>query len=639
VRSRGLRPLSLRLRVLLRRGEEVLHSVEVFTIALEPEGAARMARTFPVRDALVFSARRGDTYEFECDVLAGGTAVQLAEGELSIQRFQASLFANFQSSEVSITMSLDHPNIVKIQDIFEDFRHLHFCMELCEGGELFDAVLDAGSLSEAQAVSFMRQTFSGVGHMHAREVLHRDLSLENIMLCRPSTSCPLERNTLKIIGLGMSRPIPPKGEFCRTRVGSAYYIAPEVLDLEYTEACDIWSLGVICYILLCGRPPFDSETEIGIWEKIGIGVWDFDGEEWDRASEGSKSFVASCLEKRPAKRPTASLALGHAWLSESSAAIGGGATDVAKAKLAGKHMPSMRSFWRSSHLKKAAAAAVAKLDPSRIAELRDVFERLDVDNSGELTVAELRLGLETAGLGLGTGAEGWRSWMEKTFGSEDEADWGGRRINYTTFLASALDHKAFEQEDTCWAAFRTFDKDGSGTISATELDEVLRGLGEEAALGSDAAEVLRRHADLNGDGQIDFYEFVQAVRETQKPAGSAEVAASFSVTLSGAGKTDLGVQVSPYNDRRLCVRHLRRNGAAERWNRACEESSSRAGERLLRGDEIVSVNGACGNLQLMLDELQTGTFPKELCLSIVRWSKPPSEIKGERLQPLGVLAG
>eukprot|EP00443_Scrippsiella_acuminata_P102002 CAMPEP_0115736322 /NCGR_PEP_ID=MMETSP0272-20121206/87195_1 /TAXON_ID=71861 /ORGANISM="Scrippsiella trochoidea, Strain CCMP3099" /LENGTH=484 /DNA_ID=CAMNT_0003180495 /DNA_START=1 /DNA_END=1452 /DNA_ORIENTATION=+ len=464
-----------------------------------------------------------EAYEVEDDVLGEGCNGVVRKGTRrstgvlraikSVQKGQMRNVAQFKK-EVEVMKMMDHPNIIKLFEVFEDPRRIYLVMELCEGGELFDAVLDAGSLSEAQAVSFMRQTFS-VGHMHAREVLHRDLSLENIMLCRPSTSCPLERNTLKIIGLGMSRPIPPKGEFCRTRVGSAYYIAPEVLDLEYTEACDIWSLGVICYILLCGRPPFDSETEIGIWEKIGIGVWDFDGEEWDRASEGSKSFVASCLEKRPAKRPTASLALGHAWLSESSAAIGGGATDVAKAKLAGKHMPSMRSFWRSSHLKKAAAAAVAKLDPSRIAELRDVFERLDVDNSGELTVAELRLGLETAGLGLGTGAEGWRSWMEKTFGSEDEADWGGRRINYTTFLASALDHKAFEQEDTCWAAFRTFDKDGSGTIStATELDEVLRGLGEEAALGSDAAEVLRRHADLNGDGQIDFYEFVQAVRET-----------------------------------------------------------------------------------------------------------------------------
>jgi len=207
-------------------------------------------------------------------------------------------------------------------------------------------------------------------------------------------------------------------------------------------------------------------------------------------------------------------------------------------------------------------------------------------------------------------------------------DWAGRRINYTTFLASALDHKAFEQEDTCWAAFRTFDKDGSGTISATELDEVLRGLGEEAAPGSEAVEILRKQADLNGDGHIDFYEFVQAVRETQRPEKSLQCAASFSVTLTGAKKTDLGVQVSPYNDRRLSIRSVRRGGAADHWNRACAESGCES-QQLQPGDEIVSVNGSCGNLQLMLDQLQTGIFPKELCLSIVRWSKPPPQLKGD----------
>mmetsp|Transcript_52710 Transcript_52710/g.171398 ORF Transcript_52710/g.171398 Transcript_52710/m.171398 type:complete len:825 (-) Transcript_52710:334-2808(-) len=552
--------MSVSIRAKLRRDDDLLHTVDVFTLLAKPgldEGSScKNSRTFPVRDGFAYSARRGDVYEFECQVKVlrrdaksendDEERWRVLSCELILTNFQAKLFSNLQATEVAISMSLDHPNIVKMLDMFEDFRHLHFVMELSEGGELFDAVLERGGFFDHEATKLARQAFSGIVHMHSRDVMHRDLSLENLMLLEPLSKCPIERNVLKIGGLGLSRPLPKPGTFCSTRVGSAYYLAPEVLDLEYDQGCDVWSLGVVCFILLTGRPPFDSETEIGIWQNVQLGYFAFEPEEKEKTTDLARKFVCKCLTISRTSRWTATDALAHAWLEYSQRLSMGGfaapeevAADAVR-PVRPALVPAMRNFWRSSLIQKAACSFVAQMDPAKLAEVRDIFELLDADHSGELTVSELRMGLETAGLGLGVGTEGWRKWLEKTFGSEDDPATNCKTICYTTFLASALDQRTFEEEDVCWAAFRGFDRDGSGSISAAELDEALRSLGEDTlAMGAESIEELRRQADLNKDGNIDFYEFVNAVRSTNQRRTS-ELDVSWGMSIKGFDKSDLG---------------------------------------------------------------------------------------------------
>ncbi|CAI5474949.1 unnamed protein product [Closterium sp. Yama58-4] len=207
-----------------------------------------------------------------------------------------------------------HPGVVQLRGVFEDEQSVHLVMDLCEGGELFDEVVRRGRLSERDAVNVFAQVASAVAHCHARGVLHRDLKPENILLtCDPSAPLPAAPLTTKLADFGLAVPLQ-SGDRARGVAGSPFYMAPEVLLGEYALEAEVWSLGVILYILLCGAPPFWGPTDKDVFVEVLKGVVDFSGDEWAGVSEEAKRLVLCLLQRDPQRRPTAAQILSHPWI-------------------------------------------------------------------------------------------------------------------------------------------------------------------------------------------------------------------------------------------------------------------------------------------------------------------------------------
>jgi len=170
--------------------------------------------------------------------------------------------------EIDILRKLDHPNILRLYEFYQDQKRYYLVTELCSGGELFDEITNRAHFEEADAAKIIQQVLMAVRYCHERNIVHRDLKPENILLDSKKNS-----NRVKVIDFGTSEEIEP-GMKLTQQYGTAYYIAPEVLSSAYNEKCDIWSIGVILYILLSGKPPFDGKDDKEIIKKVRIGQYD-----------------------------------------------------------------------------------------------------------------------------------------------------------------------------------------------------------------------------------------------------------------------------------------------------------------------------------------------------------------------------
>jgi calcium-dependent protein kinase len=218
------------------------------------------------------------------------------------------------NKQAQILKTLNHPNIIRLFDSFEEHSSVHLVLELCSGGDLFDKIQDQ-SLTEAQVAIVMRQLFAAVSHMHSQGVTHRDLRPETILF---ATEGPIETTSLKLIHFGGAT----TNASMTTKMGTPYYIAPEVLvGRRYTRACDLWSCGVILYILLCGCPPFNGETDAQVLHAVRCGVYTFDPAEWEGVSENAKELIRQLLVLNPEKRLTAEEAAEHVWVKTNSVQI------------------------------------------------------------------------------------------------------------------------------------------------------------------------------------------------------------------------------------------------------------------------------------------------------------------------------
>jgi serine/threonine protein kinase len=216
-----------------------------------------------------------------------------------------------------IMMSVSHPNVVNTYDIFDSRSVLHLVLEFMAGGELFDIVADKGHLSEQQASQVVRDIITGVGYLHASDVVHCDIKPENI-LCK-THHWPLQ---VKLCDFGLSNFVDRAGANAEgddntmsAMIGTPGYVAPEVIKRErYGPPVDMWACGVVLYVMLSGRMPFYGRNDVEILRRTAQGKYAFPDREWKSISEDAKSLVKALLQVDPAKRLTARAALQHRWL-------------------------------------------------------------------------------------------------------------------------------------------------------------------------------------------------------------------------------------------------------------------------------------------------------------------------------------
>ncbi|CAA0822558.1 Calcium-dependent protein kinase 2 [Striga hermonthica] len=407
--------------------------------------------------------------------------------------------------EVEIMHHLSgNPSVVSIKGAYEDSVAVHVVMELCAGGELFERIVKRGHYTEKKAAELARTVVGFIETCHSLGVMHRDLKPENFLFVGEEEDSPL-----KAIDFGLSVFFRP-GETFSDIVGSPYYVAPEVLLQSYGPEADVWSAGVIIFILLSGVPPFWGESEQEIFEEVLRGDIDFTSDPWPTISESAKDLVKKMLVRDPKKRLTAHQVLCHPWVH-----VDGVAPDK---PLDSAVLSRLTQFSAMDKLKKMALRVIAEsLSEEEIAGLKEMFKMIDTDNSGYITFEELKAGLKRYGSNLN------ESEIHDLMNAADVDNSG--TIDYGEFIAATLHLNKIEKEDHLFRAFSYFDKDGSGYITQDELQKAFQEFGIE---DSHLEEVIRE-ADQDNDGRIDYNEFVAMMQKGNGDFGNKRYQSKFDV--------------------------------------------------------------------------------------------------------------
>ncbi|XP_042060603.1 CDPK-related protein kinase-like isoform X2 [Salvia splendens] len=390
--------------------------------------------------------------------------------------------------EVKILRALTgHINLIQFYDAYEDHDNVYVVMELCEGGELLDKILlRGGKYTEDDAKLVMIQILNVVSFCHLQGVVHRDLKPENFLFTSKE-----EDSTLKAIDFGLSDFVKPD-ERLNDIVGSAYYVAPEVLHRAYSTEADVWSIGVIAYILLCGSRPFWARTESGIFRAVVKAEPTYEEQPWPTLSSEAKDFVKRLLNKDPRKRMSAAQAMCHPWLRNTS--------DV-KAPLDILIFKLMKAYMRSSPLRKAALRALSKtLTADELFYLREQFALLEPNKNGTICIDNIKTALKKNA----TDAMN-ESRIFDFLASLNALQY--RRMDFEEFCAAALSVYQLEALDR-WeqharCAYELFDKDGNRTIMIEELASEL-GLSPSVPVHAVLHDWIR-----HTDGKLSFLGFVK----------------------------------------------------------------------------------------------------------------------------------
>lgn len=419
--------------------------------------------------------------------------------------------------EVDIFIQLDHPNIVKFLEYYQDEHYFHIVMEFCSGGELLTKVEKLGRLKEPEAKKIMRQALSAVRYIHEKGIVHRDLKLDNFLFDTEGPDA-----ILKLIDFGLSKRYDPNRQNLRTVLGTSHYIAPEVLLGKYTDKCDEWSLGIIMYIILSGYAPFDGDCDAQILKAVADAQYSLEGPFWGRISENAKDLISKLLEKDIDARWTAAQALEHDWFKHDQAA-----SEVFDLKReSGRHQFVMRNltkFQQKNKFKREAMEVmITQLNEEELKRLKDAFQFFDKKGTGEITVAELKQVMNEMGL-THTNALLENIISNVHFENKD-------KIRYTEFLTAAIDRKAYANKEMLWTAFKFFDVDNKNSVSIDNIRDVMARVGK--TLSEEEVQELMREIDFTNGGRVTFDEFCkfmvaegineQSIRFTEKDEDDTE---------------------------------------------------------------------------------------------------------------------
>lgn len=398
--------------------------------------------------------------------------------------------------EIEIMKALDHPNIIKLYQTFEDHSYIYMVMELCTGGELFDRLADQknAKFTEPKAADLVSKMLSSLNYIHLRRVCHRDLKLENFIFEHPGSDAEI-----KLIDFGLSKVYMENAANMKAVLGTSYYVAPEVLAGNYGMECDLWGLGVLAFMMLCGQAPFSGDEDPDILKLVKIGKFSFVPKNiWRNISSAAKDFISKLLVVDVKARMTAQEALQHPWMTEhrDQKVL---AMDQNENELAEEIYDSLQSYRNFAKLKRAALIAIAyTLNQDDIEASRSQFERLDTSKNGFITLDQLKEILQHHNV---PPIE-----VEKMFNDIDQDHSG--TIDYSEFIAAAMQKRVYLDEERLHDAFHRLDVEGTGFLTKEGLTKILG-----ASFTADEVVEMVQEADFKHNGKISFDEFQKLMRD------------------------------------------------------------------------------------------------------------------------------
>ena len=427
---------------------------------------------------------------YRCQSISTGNAY-------ACKKFDKKIIKNKErlKTEIGLLRTTDHPNIIKLYEIFEDKRYLYLIMEECSGGELFARLAKNAKsnkmYTEKDAAKMMKQILEAVNYLHYHGVCHRDLKPENILL-----SSLEENSQLKLIDFGLSKVVKTMDDIIKGKVGTLYYMAPEVILGDYNEKCDVWSCGVILYIMLSGNPPFYDNNEEKLKEKIINIEYNFNLPIFSKVSEDAKDLLRQIFVNKD-DRPTISDILNSTWVKENAPNASSENLNIdwehiqkySKLNLVQKSVINFRAF---------------HMNADEAQQFIDTFKLIDENSDGVLTLEEIQNGIKNCKLNVNMNEEE----VERIFNDMD-IDKNGL-VNYTEFLSALMDYEKNIKKEHLIECFRKYDADDSGKIDFKEFCKILRPQNDDE---QKELKNLYNRFDKDGDGEIDVGEFIEGFKK------------------------------------------------------------------------------------------------------------------------------
>lgn len=399
---------------------------------------------------------------------------------------------NQDFKEIEILKQAKHPNIVTPIEYTKDNTHLYIVTEFCEGGSLFDKILKQGRFSEAQCRTLVKQILSGLAYCHEKKIVHRDIKPENLLF-----ESPKEDSQIKIIDFGVSTNF--NSDYLYQKCGSAYYVAPEILKGGYNEKCDIWSLGVVFYIMMTGQPLVDGRNQMEILRKIAELQQIDTGYLNGIISSQGKNVIEQMLTVDFRDRPSAKLLLDHPWFSQSETKMSDPDHSIALSKA----LKGLRNFVSHNYLQNliyfyTTSCIMHREERSRLSM---IFAELDKDHDGRLKFDELVQAFVKSGRTFERSYQLVYQVLDQLQLPESEG------IEYSHFLVICCNKQDVMNESALTNAFKIWDAEGKGFIDTQAIKEVLKkGYFAEDPEIAKVGEAFMQQLHLDG-GSISFEDF------------------------------------------------------------------------------------------------------------------------------------
>mmetsp|Transcript_873 Transcript_873/g.2105 ORF Transcript_873/g.2105 Transcript_873/m.2105 type:complete len:506 (-) Transcript_873:7312-8829(-) len=396
--------------------------------------------------------------------------------------------------ELEILQSVDHPNIIKLYEAYEDTKYLHLVTELCTGGDLVEYILESKNFSENQAAVVARKLLHAVNHLRTLGICHRDIKPMNILFSSKEAGAEV-----KLLDFGLAKNFA-EVEKLESMVGTPYYIAPEVIKGTYGSECDVWALGVLFYMMLSGEHPFVGSHLEAIYASILSGVYDFNGKVWQKVSTEAKHLISRMLIVDPRDRISIDDALSHPWFAKNS--------DTSPTKVPYNIVRALKHKRSNTIVRREAMKVLVRnLRTDEMQDLLSAFRAIDREKTGLITSEALAQSLRVNGYTLASEE------VEEIIRLHDNK--GRGYINYTDFLIAVVDRKRLTDDDALWAAFKFFDNDNDDKLSYEDISNTM------GRLGMDMSPVeIQDFMTAFQDGSLVDFESFKTVINSHSPLSS-----------------------------------------------------------------------------------------------------------------------